>query len=312
MDEEIFLGIAQLETSQRRDAIDIGAGQTLQHAKCYHAQMRRAAVAGTWYPANPDVLAREVDRYLSEAGEAPVADHTAVIAPHAGLRYSGPVAAYAYAALRHAVANTVVLVGPSHYVAFEGVAIYDKGSFETPFGAVAIDEDCAAALIAASPRIKPYPAAHLREHSLEMQLPFLQRVLPRVKIVPLVMGHQTRETAFELGDALASALERRRALLVASTDLSHYHPSDVAATLDGRVIEHVSRFDPDGLMTILEEFPHHACGGGPTVSVMRAARALGATRARVLKYADSGDVSGDKDAVVGYLAAAFGSSPDAG
>jgi MEMO1 family protein len=312
MDEEIFFGLAELETRQGRDAIDIGACKALGHAKCYHAGMRRAAVAGTWYPADPQALARDVDRYLSAAGEVPATDQIAVIAPHAGLRYSGPVAAYAYAALRHAVVNTAVLVGPSHYLAFEGVAIYERGAFETPFGPVEIDEECAAALMDASPRIKPNPDAHAREHSLEMQLPFLQRVLPGVKIVPLVMGRQDRDTAFELGDALASVAGRRLAVLVASTDLSHYHPSDVAATLDARVIDRVSRLDHDGLMTILEKFPHHACGGGPTVSVMRAAQALGATRARVLKYADSGDVSGDKDAVVGYLAAAFGSSPDAG
>ena len=312
MDEEIPLRVAELEARQRRDAIDIGAGKALRHAKCYHAEMRRAAVAGTWYPADPQALAREVDFYLAAAGNVPTTDQTAVIAPHAGLRYSGPVAAYAYAALRHAVTNTVVLVGPSHFVGFEGVAIYEHGAFETPFGPVEIDEECAAALISASPYIKPYPAAHAREHSLEMQLPFLQRVLPGVKIVPLVMGHQRRHVAFDLGDALASVVGSRLAVLVASTDLSHYQSSDVATKLDARVIERVSRFDPDGLMELLEAFPEHACGGGPTVSVMRAARALGATRAQVLKYADSGDVSGDKDAVVGYLAAAFGSSSGSG
>jgi MEMO1 family protein len=157
-----------------------------------------------------------------------------------------------------------------------------------------------------SRHIKVVPGAHVREHSLEMQLPFLKCVLPDAAIVPLVMGRQGRDTALALGDAIAAALDGRHAVIVASTDLSHYQNATVAATLDNEVIQHVQRFDPDGLMALLEDRPEHACGGGPTVSVMRAAKMLGARDARVLKYGDSGDVSGDKSAVVGYLAAAFG------
>jgi AmmeMemoRadiSam system protein B len=268
--------------------------------------LRRAAVAGTWYPASAAVLAREVDRYLNAAGDAPRGEPIAIIAPHAGLIYSGPVAAHAYNVLRGRDFEVAVLVGPSHYVGFEGVAIYSRGAFETPFGPVPIAEDCASALIDASPRVRPHATAHLREHSLEMQLPFVKRVLPAAKIVPLVMGHQRRDTACDLGDAIPSAVAGYRSIIIASTDLSHYKNSSTAATLDRKVIDRVERFDPDGLMTLLEENPEHACGGGPTVSVMRAAKQLGAKDARALKYADSGDVSGDKSAVVGYLAAAFG------
>jgi hypothetical protein len=122
------------------------------------------------------------------------------------------------------------------------------------------------------------------------------------------MGVQRRTTVFELADALATALKGRRAVLVASSDLSHYQNAETAATLDAKVIRHVDRFDSDGLMTTIERLPEHACGGGPMVSVMLAAGALGADRARVLRYADSGDVSGDKDAVVGYMAAVFGTA----
>ena len=268
--------------------------------------VRRAAVAGSWYPAHPDALAREVDRYLSAAGEPPEGQPIAIIAPHAGLMYSGPVAAHAYNLLRERDIEVAVLVGPSHYVAFDGVAIYERGAFDTPFGPVAIAEHCAAAVALGSGEIRPHPTAHVREHSLEMQLPFLTRVLPDAEIVPLVMGHQRRDTAYALGDAIAAAMKGRKAVLVASTDLSHYQTAATAAKLDDRVIQQVLRFDPDGLMSLLETFPQHACGGGPTVAVMRAAKLLGATGARVLKYGDSGDVSGDKDAVVGYLAAAFG------
>lgn len=274
--------------------------------------VRRVAVAGSWYPADPELLTLEIDRYLAAAGEPPRGQPLAIVAPHAGLVYSGPVAAYGYRLLRGCDVDVAVLVGPSHYVGFDGVAIWESGTFETPFGLVPIAESCAAVLAGASSRVHVHPAAHGREHSLEMQLPFLKRVLPEAAIVPLVMGHQTRDTAWELGDAIAEAVRGRRAVLVASTDLSHYQNAAVARKLDEAVIQHVRRFDADGLMSLLEARPEHACGGGPLVAVMRAARALGAVDARVLKYGDSGDVSGDKSAVVGYLAAAFGTfAPEA-
>ena len=220
--------------------------------------------------------------------------------------YSGPVAAHAYRLLRDRRFDVAVLVGPSHFVAFDGVSVYSAGGFETPLGTAAIDAEVAQALIAFTPLVREYPAAHAREHSLEMQLPFLQHLAPGLPIVPLVMGYQIDATARGLADALARVLEGRRALLVASTDLSHYHDASTAAALDASVIDCVARFDADALQAALDARPEHACGGGPTVAVMRAARALGARDAVVLRYADSGDVSGDKSAVVGYLAAAFG------
>ena len=269
--------------------------------------LRRAAVAGSWYPSNPVALAKEVDRYLAAAGPSVAGDPLAIVAPHAGLLYSGPIAAHAYKLLGGRDIEVVVLVGPSHFVGFEGVAICESGAFDTPLGAIPIDQECAASIALASNCVREHPTAHVREHSLEMQLPFLKRVLPNVSIVPLVMGFQHRQTVYALSDALVTGLKGRRAALVASSDLSHHQSATMAATLDGTVARHVEQFDPDALMSLLEGFPEHACGGGPMVSVMRAAKALGARDARVLKYGDSGDVSGDKDAVVGYLAAAFGS-----
>jgi hypothetical protein len=199
-----------------------------------------------------------------------------------------------------------VLVGPSHFVGFEGVSIWPRGSWQTPFGPVQVDETLAQAVAAASPEIVENREAHGREHSLEMQLPFIARLLPGVPIVPMVMGFQSRETAFGLGGAIAAAVrDRDDALLVASSDLSHYEDARVAARMDAVVLEHVEQCDADGLMQTLERQPHHACGGGPVVAVLHAARQLGATRARVLKYGDSGDVSGDKSSVVGYMAAAI-------
>ena len=274
--------------------------------------VRQPAVAGTWYPATPVQLTLTVDRHLAGAGDAPEppADLVALIAPHAGLMYSGPVAAYAYRLLRDHPVDLIVLVGPSHFVAFEGVSIHRAG-FATPLGVAEVDQEVAEALMAAAPIVHEHPPAHRREHSLEMQLPFIRRLAPGAAIVPLVMGRQTAETAQALGDAIGTVLGKlvgRRALVVASTDLSHYHDAATAARLDAVVIDHVARFDPDGLQRALDAEPGHACGGGPTIAVMRAARLLGADRATVLHYADSGDVSGDKSAVVGYLAAAIGRS----
>ena len=271
--------------------------------------IRRAAVAGSWYPAEPSRLAAEVSRYVGAVRGGtdmpPHADVVALVAPHAGLMYSGPVAAYAYALLEPRRYDAIVLVGPSHYVGFEGASIWPRGAFDTPLGPLAIDEPLAARLLDNCDVLADVPEAHQREHSLEMQLPFLASFAPQTPIVPIVMGFQTRETAFALGDAIGSAISGRHLLLIASSDLSHFYDATTAAMLDHDVITRVEQADEEGLMTLLERRPDHACGGGPIVSVMHAARAEGAAHARVLRYADSGDVSGDKSSVVGYMAAAL-------
>lgn len=269
--------------------------------------VRKAAVAGSWYPGSPDALAAAVDHHLAGVVDAPAPPDTlvALVAPHAGLMYSGPVAAYAY---RHLPADAplIVLVGPSHFVGFEGIAAFRGPGFETPLGVAAIDQDCTEALFAASPLVREHPSAHVREHSLEMQLPFIKRRAPAAKIVALLLGWQTPAVAEALGETLGQVLEGRRAVLVASTDLSHYQDAATAARLDAIVIDRVAALDPDGLQRALDVRPEHACGGGAAVAVLRAAQRLGANHAVVLKYGDSGDVSGDKSAVVGYLAAAIG------
>jgi hypothetical protein len=269
--------------------------------------IRRAAVAGSWYPGTPAAIAAEVEGYLGAARPPAVPGRlVGLISPHAGLRYSGPVAAHGYGLLRGRSRLTVVMVGPSHHAAFDGVAVYARGAFETPLGRVPIAEDIAEALLGAGPALCNDPEMHKGEHSLEMQLPFLQHVVPDLRLVPLLMGSQSREEADALAEALARVLAGRDVLLVASSDLSHYQPAPVANRLDAEVAECVGRFDPEGLMARLERRHDHACGGGPMVAVMKAARSLGADRATVLRYADSGDVAeGDKSRVVGYLSAAL-------
>jgi len=268
--------------------------------------IRKAAVAGSWYPGTRPALVAAVERHLAATGRDLAGDLVALVSPHAGLMYSGPVAAHAYRLLRGRTFDLVVLVGPSHFVGFDGVAVVADGGFETPLGAAAIDAEVARALVDATPVVSDDAGPHAREHSLEMQLPFVQHLAPDARIVPLLMGYQTDATARALGAALAAVLKGRRALVIASTDLSHYHDAGTATKMDRVVIDCVERFDADALQAALTARPDHACGGGPTVAVMRAARLLGARDAVVLDYADSGDVSGDKSAVVGYLAAALG------
>ena len=276
---------------------------------------RPAAFAGSWYPREEGALRSLVDGYLTP-GDVPLEDVRALVAPHAGLMYSGRIAGRAYAAIGAREAEVrrdppgrpdlVVLVGPSHSSGFEGVAVYPRGTFETPLGSLPIDAGAADALVRADPVVHANPSVHAREHSLELQLPFLARVLPGIPIVPLLMGRQTRSTVEALSRALAASLEGRRALLVASSDLSHFHDRRTAAALDAVVVTCIDRNDPDGLQAALERFPGHACGGGPVTAVMRAARTLGSNGAHVLQYGDSGDVSGDVARVVGYVSAVFG------
>jgi MEMO1 family protein len=274
---------------------------------------RPAAVAGTWYPGNARALAADVDSYLAEASGWRGGAIRAVIAPHAGLMFSGPIGAYAYKAVRGGDYDVVVLVGPSHFVAFDGVALFPDGVFETPLGDAAIDDRGARAIGGAS-IVRTLPQAHQREHSLEMQLPFLRRVLPDVPIVPLLIGHQSRETIVALGQALATAFRDRKALLVASTDLSHYFDAETARRLDRQVQDRVAALDPEGFLEVFEQYPDHergryvACGGGAAIAVMFAARLLGASTGHILKYGNSGDISGDSAQVVGYVAAALETS----
>jgi AmmeMemoRadiSam system protein B len=272
--------------------------------------VRKAAVAGSWYPGTAAAIASEVDRFLAAAGDVRAEGRlVALLSPHAGLRYSGPVAAYGYSLLRGRASQTVALVGPSHYASFEGVALWPTGAFETPLGRVPVDEALTEALLEEGETLRELREAHDGEHSLEMQLPFLQRLVPGLRVVPMLMGRQSREEVEVLARALGRVLAKTDALLVASSDLSHYQPDPVARELDSVVTDCVERFDADGLMGRLETSRGHACGGGPLVAVMKAARALGADRARVLRYATSGDVGEkDKSRVVGYLSAALTAS----
>jgi AmmeMemoRadiSam system protein B len=226
--------------------------------------------------------------------------------------YSGPTAAAAYRAVRTGRYEVIVLVGPSHYVEFAGVAAWPDGAFLTPLGDLCISDADVRQLIEEDRIVSTRLDAHEREHSLEMQLPFLARIFPATPVVPLVMGDQTRRTVDRLAAALVAVFRGRDVLLVASSDLSHFFDAATAETLDATVARHVAGFDPNGLMNELERYPewdrgrYVMCGGGAAVAVMHAARGLDASSAAVIARSHSGQVSGDNDRVVGYMAAAFG------
>ncbi len=268
--------------------------------------VRRSVLQGSWYPSDPGALRRLVRAHLDNAGEPGARGRIrALVVPHAGYRYSGPVAAHAYRLIQGRAFKRVVLIGPSHRLRFDGVSVGRYEAYETPLGRVAVDRAFVDRLMASSPDIGFVPEAHAGEHSLEIQLPFLQTVLDDVRIVPVIMGRQDPAVCSSLAEALAKAVEKETGtLIVASTDLSHYYDDATARALDRTFIRHVKAFDPEGLAGALAEGRCKACGGGPAVTALMAARRLGAGRSVILDYANSGDVSGDRSRVVGYLSAA--------
>lgn len=269
--------------------------------------VRSAILAGTWYPGSRKALEEGVDALLAGAQGLPkTGDLKAIVVPHAGYPYSGPVAAQAYALLRGSAIRRVIMVGPSHRCRFRGASVNLQAAYETPLGRVPVDREFAGRLLEAGGPIQFASQAHAAEHCLEIQLPFLQRVLKDFCIVPILMGEQDLKTSSAVAEALVKTLgPEEGTLLLASTDLSHYHPQAGAERLDRVFVEQVRDFDPEGLFRSLAAGECEACGGGAAVTVMLASRALGARRAVILKYATSGDVTGDRSQVVGYLSAAL-------
>ncbi len=268
--------------------------------------VRKSVIAGTWYPGNPDVLRNEIEGFFkkvpaTETGGTVVG----VIAPHAGYVYSGEVAAHAYKLLKGDKFDSVIVIGPSHRAYFHGASVCNKGGFETPLGIVPVDADLAEGIISGGRRLSYIPAGHAQEHSVEIQLPFLQVALGAFKFVPIVMGDQGRQACVELAEAIARAVQGRKTLLVGSSDLSHYHDDDRARKLDSRILKCLESMDAETLLNDLESGSSEACGGGPMAVTMMAARRLGAGGSKLLKYANSGDITGDRNGVVGYASAVF-------
>ena len=280
-------------------------------------KVRKPAVAGQFYSADPVALRKEIESYLEEAGkdDRPAGEIVAIVSPHAGYMYSGGVAAHGYRLVRGKEYETVVVIAPSHVEYFEFCSVFEGDAYLTPLGEIPIDRktsDLLASkhkLIMKSVRGHSFDRLGRGEHSLEVQLPFLQVSLGEFELVPIVMGSQDYNCIRALGETLGEILSGKNALIVASTDLSHFHSDSRAKDLDGVFIKALEEFVPEELHESVRDKKTEACGGGPTVAAMIAAKMLGADECIVLDYATSGDITGDKGSVVGYVSAAMVRSP---
>jgi MEMO1 family protein len=276
------------------------------------ADLRPSSIAGQWYSDDPQDLAAAIDRYIA-AASLPALDGevVALVAPHAGHLYSGPVAGYAFQAVAGQHFDLVAVVAPMHRMHPRPLLTTAHAGYATPLGPVMVDGAAVRAVDTALNKQLGYglsPVARDGEHALEIELPFLQRALSGdFGLLPIMMRDQDPRVAHVLGQALADTLSAQggRTLLVASTDLSHFFPAEDAARMDLEVLRQVEALSPEGLYQAEAEGRGYACGLGPVAAVLWAALALGATRAQVLRYASSGDVTRDFSSVVGYGAAAL-------
>jgi hypothetical protein len=270
--------------------------------------VRKPTVAGSFYPSDPLELSKMIAGLLRKVTKKGFGDRlVSLIAPHAGYVYSGLVAAHAYKELEGLDYDTVFVISPSHSAYFRGASVYNGGAYQTPLGEIRTDAELAEELASLSKVVEISDAGHSSEggrgeHSLEVQLPFLQIVLGDFKLVPIVMGEQDLTTSEALGKSLAVVASGKKTLIVASSDLSHFHPSEVAERLDQVVIDDFNGFDHRLLAGDLARGRGEACGGGPIIAAMTASKEMGATRCETIKYAHSGHVSGDYSSVVGYMA----------
>jgi MEMO1 family protein len=263
--------------------------------------LRRPAVAGRFYPGDPDDLRAEAREYLSQA-EANVAPRRAIgcIAPHAGYMYSGHVAGAVFASVE--IPRRCVVMCPNHTGMGRALAIMSDGAWETPLGEVPIAAEMAAALKGKFPALHEDSAAHRAEHAAEVELPFLQLRQPELTFVPIALGTSQFETLEQLGLAIAEVIAAQSdpVLIVASSDMNHYESDAITRAKDHRAIERILTLDPRGLFDVVTQQDISMCGFGPAVAMLTAARRLGAKSAELVKYATSGDVSGDWERVVGY------------
>jgi len=274
------------------------------NVSAFSGEVMKPVVAGSFYPAEPLILAGRIDGYLKQAAPPKIdGDIIALNCPHAGYEYSGPVAAYGYKLISDKKFDTVVIIGLSHHLAFDGVSILESDFYETPLGKVPIDAEFTKRLMKSGKGTVYFePRAFEDEHSMEVQIPFLQRSLKDFKIVPLVMGKPDYSTCKKLAQALVRTINdsNERVLIVASTDLSHRLAYRDAIAKDQVTLSEIMRFDAERFAVKVSEGECELCGSGPVLSALFAGGELGANRVKVLKYANSGDTAGDKSRVVGY------------
>ncbi|UCG52072.1 MAG: AmmeMemoRadiSam system protein B [Candidatus Latescibacterota bacterium] len=274
------------------------------------SRVRKPAVAGSFYPNNPKTLRRDIDSFLSNVSIAPLPGRPLVlIEPHAGYMYSGQTAAYGYKLIENLDIKTVAVISPSHMEYFPFVSIFDGKAYETPLGRIAVDTELAQELASSDSNIRLSNRGHVQlnssrqEHALEVQLPFLQSVLGDFRLVPIVMGDQNWDLCSSLGAVLSPHLARRDFLTVVSSDLSHFHHYEAAQRMDGIFCGHVEEMNAEALYDSVKQHRCEACGAGPVIASLIASRRAGASQCRILHTTNSGDVTGDRQNVVGYAAA---------
>lgn len=281
------------------------------------AQTRSPAVAGMFYPSDPAELSNTIKKYLEDAGEKQLSHRPlGIIAPHAGFPYSGYVAAYSYNEISGYKYSSVVVLSPCHVDHFPFASIYNGDAYETPLGTLPVDKKRAKQLVTDDHKIRLSGQGHARgfygrgEHSLEIQLPFLQVACGDVSIIPIVIGTMDYDVIEALGKGLGRLATETDILIVASSDLSHYHPYNECQEIDQRLMDALEEMHPQNFYSGLTSNKYEACGGAPITALLIAAKKTGANHLKVLKYANSGDVPfGDKSQVVGYVAAAVYQNP---
>jgi len=270
-------------------------------------RVRKPAVAGSFYPASKETLLQMIENCFTHSygpqKKPPVESSRKIIGmvcPHAGYMYSGPVAAHSYYAASSLNVDLVIIIGPNHYGIGSGVATTKEGSWETPLGLIDVDANAAENVAKISGIVDFDDYAHSEDHCLEVQLPMLQYIYEQFKILPIIMWMQDKDTATDVGKAVAEIVKDRNALLIASSDFTHYEPNEEAHRKDKELINAILELDVNRYYTVLRKLEVSACGYGAIASVMIAAKILGAKKGELLKYATSGDVAGKKDSVVGY------------
>jgi len=255
--------------------------------------IRNPVVAGQFYPASASELKAMIEGMVKE-------EVIGLISPHAGYIYSGPVAAAVISRIKFK--DTFIIMGPNHTGSGKPLSIMTEGVWKTPLGEVGIDSELGKKILATSKHLQEDKAAHLYEHSIEVQLPFLQYFKPDFKLVPIVFGHASGATYKEIGKEIAKAVKKsgKEVVIIASSDMTHYEPQESAQAKDTKAIEAILDLNEDELLKRVDELDISMCGYGPAVSLIAAAKELGATGAELVRYQTSGDVTGDYSAVVGY------------
>ena len=289
------------------EATETGRAQIMNKEKnnMKSQKVREPAVAGTFYDGSRSVLLQRIEEFLEKAEIEPIEGSIlALVSPHAGYSYSGQIAAYGFKQLVGRDYDTVIIMGPNHRVrGFSGTSVYKEGSFRTPLGVVPVDREFAEEMMSCEPKLVFSELAHEQEHSIEVQIPFLQVILPDAKIVPVVMGDYSTQACEELSEAIVKTMEKlksRKVLLISSTDLAHGHPYDTTVSMDRLAINDIVAMDEKKIIDHSRSGTCEMCGYGPVLATLMVAKKLGYDKTEFLKYINSMDVGGTADWIVGY------------